>query len=96
MQSIYLYKPPDTENVSNTWIYYRVASVQAAEPAGTLSAPIQTRRVSWPTFKDIPPMIDTPGITGWNTAYEHQCRLLREQWGVEHEQSVLIGFLLTE
>jgi hypothetical protein len=38
-------------------------------------------------------MTDTPGITGLAAAYEHQCRLVKEQWGVEHEDSVFIGFL---
>lgn len=93
MQSIYVYKPPQTENFTNTWIYYRVSSVDAEEPAGTLYAPIQVCRVSWPTFEDIPPITDTPGITGLASAYEHQCRLVKEQWGVEHEDSVFIGFL---
>ena len=93
MQSIDLYKPPRTESLTNTWIYRRVASVDAEEPAGTLYAPIQICRVSWPTFTDVPPMTDTPGITGLESAYEHQCRLLREQLNVEYEQSVLLGFL---
>ena len=93
MQSIYVFKPPQTEKFTNTWIYYRVASVDGEEPAGTLYAPIEICRVSWPTFRDVPPATDTPGITGLASAYEHQCRLLREQWGVEHEESVLIGFL---
>ena len=33
MQSIYLYEPPETEKFTNTWIYYRIASVGAEEPA---------------------------------------------------------------
>jgi hypothetical protein len=93
LQLIYLYKPPQRENITNTWIYYRIASVDAVEPGGTLFAPMQARRVSWPTFEDVPPMIDTPGITGLESAHEHQCRLLKEQWAVEHEQSVVIGLL---
>jgi hypothetical protein len=93
MQSIHLYKPPGTENFTNTWIYYRVTSVRAEEHAGTLGAPIQVCRVSWPTFQDIGPMIDTPGITGLESAYEHQCRVLKAQLGVEHEESTFIGFL---
>jgi hypothetical protein len=93
MRSIYLYKPPQTENYTNTWIYYRVGSVRAEEPAGTLNAPIQICRVSWPIFEDIPPAADTTGITGLETAFEHTCNLLRGQWGVEHKDSVLIGIL---
>ena len=92
MHSIYVYKPPKTENFTNTWVYYRVASVDAEERSGTLHAPIQLCRVSWPKFEDIQAPIDTPGITGLESAYEHQCRILRE-WGVDHEQSVFIGFL---
>jgi hypothetical protein len=93
MQSIYLYKPPKSKKLINTWIYYRVASISAEEPAGTLYAPMEICRVSWPTFKDIPPATETPGITGLRSAHEHLCHLLREQLNVEHEQSVLIGFL---
>jgi len=92
MHSIYLYKPPETESITNTWIYYRIASVDAVEPGGTLFATIQVCKVTWPTFEDIPPVIDTPGITGLESAWEHQCAVLKRM-GVDHEQSVLIGFL---
>lgn len=92
MQSIYLYKPPQTENFTNSWIYYRVASVRAEEPAGTLHAPIQTCRVSWPEFEDMPLVVDTPGVTGLESAGEHLCRVLKA-WGVEHQRSEFIGFL---
>jgi len=93
MQGIYLYKPPETGNNTTSWVYYRIGSVGAEEPAGKLCAPIQACRVSWPTFKDIPPVIDTPGVTGLDSAHEHICRLLREQWGIEHDTEALIGFL---
>jgi len=93
MQAIYLYKPPLTGNFTKSWIYYRVGSVGAEEPAGQLYAPIQVCRVAWPTFEDIPPVIDTPGVTGLASAYEHLCQLLREQWGIEHDMDAIIGFL---
>jgi hypothetical protein len=93
MQSIYLYKPPETEKFTNTWIYYRIASVDAEEPAGTLNAPIQICRVSWPKFEDIPPAIDTPGITGRAVAWEHQLKLLLKQLQVDHEQAIFMAFL---
>lgn len=93
MRSIYLYKPPQTESFTNSWIYYRIDSIEAEEPAGHLGAPIQVCKVSWPTFADMPPATDTPGITGLASAYDHMCSLLKAQWGVEHENSVFIGFL---
>lgn len=94
VHSIYLYKPPKTEAYTNTWVYYRIDSVDGPdEPGGTLLAPIQMCKVLWPSFADIAPATDTPGITGLESAYEHMCRLARGQWGVEHEQSVLIGLL---
>jgi len=93
INSIYLYRPPETESITDTWVYYRIASVNAEEPAGTLGAPIQICRVSWPTFEDIPPATDTTGITGYEVAYEHMCKVLKGQLGIVHENSVLIGFL---
>ncbi len=72
IQSIYLYKP--SESFLNTWVYYRVASISSGEPAGTFGAPIQVCRVEWPTFEDVSPATDTPGITGRASAYEHLCR----------------------
>lgn len=95
VSSIYLYKPPDNEDFTNSWVYYRIVSIRGPdEAAGKLNAPIQVCKVSWPSFTDIPPMTDTPGITGLTTAYQHMCQLVKSQWGVEHEQSVLIGLLV--
>ncbi len=91
MQLVYVYKP--NESMTNDWIYYRVASVDGDVPGGTLGAPIQVCRVSWPKFEDVPPAIDTPGITGYTSAWKHQLRLLLKQWNVEHDQSVMIGVL---
>jgi hypothetical protein len=96
MHAIYVYKPPETENTASSWIYYRVGSVDADEPRGKLYAPIQVCQVSWPALKDIPPMIDTPGITRLASAYSQVQKLLREQMGVDHESSVLIGLLSPE
>ena len=92
--SIYLYKPPETENLTHTWVYYRIDSINGPdEPSGTLFGAIQMCRVSWPSFADIPPMTDTPGITGLESAYEHMRRVAKGQWGVDHEESTFIGFL---
>jgi hypothetical protein len=92
INSIFLYKPPASENFTNTWIYYRVASTDGDELAGTLYAPVQMCRVSWPSLQDIPPMTDTPGVTGLTSAYDAMCNIARGQWGVDHERSVFIGF----
>jgi len=94
MRTIYLYKPPKTEKFTNTWVYYRIDSVNGPdEPEGTLFAPIEICKVSWPTFDDILPITSTPGVTGLESAYEQMCRLARNLWGVDHEQSHFIGFL---
>lgn len=94
VSSIYLYKPPETENFTNTWVYYRVDSINGPDqPSGTMFAPIQICKVQWPTFTDIGPPTDTQGITGLKSVHEQVCRMTKSLWGVEHEQSVLIGFL---
>jgi hypothetical protein len=94
LHSIYLYKPPATEHMTYTWIYYRVGSIKGAdEPGGTLFAPIQMCRVSWPTLADIPPATDTTGITGLASAQEHICNVAKNQWNVDHTDSDLIGFI---
>ena len=93
MQAIYLYKPPQTENLPKAWTYYRVTSIDAEEPAGTLHAPVEVCKVSWPTFEDILPTTETPGIAGLQSAEVHLCRLLKKQWKVYHGRSVLLGFL---
>jgi hypothetical protein len=92
--SIYLYKPPETENYVNSWVYYRIDSVRGPdEPEGSMYAPIQMCKVSWPLFKDIKPVIDTPGITGLASAWDQMCSVAKNQWGVDHKQSILIGCL---
>lgn len=95
IHSIYLYQPPGPAFLNN-WIYYRVASINTDEAAGTLGAPIEVCRVAWPKFDDIPPATDTQGITERASAYDHMCRLLRQLYGVEHENSILIGMLSPE
>lgn len=90
LDAIYLYKPPETESETHTWTYYRVRGDFAA--GGTL----QVARVSWPSLQDrkdgnLVEIIDTPGIVGYVT--DHLQTLLREQWGVRHDDSTLIGFI---
>jgi hypothetical protein len=94
VKSIYLYKPPDGEDLTDNWVYYRVGSVSLEEPAGRSGAPIQVCRVSWPTFEDILPMTDTTGITGLATAGEQVATLVKGEWGVEHAKSCLIGIII--
>jgi hypothetical protein len=94
VSSIYLYKPPETEKFPDTWVYYRFDSIDGPDqPAGTLHAPIQICRVSWPSFADIKPPTDTLGTTGLVSAHEQVCRMAKSLWDVEHEKSELIGFL---
>ena len=93
MQSIYLYKPPDTDNLTWDWIYYRVASTALDEPAGKPGAPIEICKVSWPTFQDIGKPTVTTGITGLESAIEHETVILKNIFGVEREKSTLIGLL---
>ncbi len=94
LSTVYLYKPPESANFTNSWVYYRVESIRGPnEPGGTLNAPIQMCRVAWPSFADIPPVTETPGVTGLTSAYEQMCKIAKSQWGVEHQDSVEIGIL---
>lgn len=94
MRVIYLYKPPETENMTSTWVYYRAGSIAGPDTeAGTELAPIQMARVSWPTFEDIHPVTDTPGITGLASAWEQMCQIAKSQWDVNHTTSECIGIL---
>ncbi len=49
-------------------------------------------RVQWPTFADVGEIIDTPGTLAFESAYESTVSLSK-QWGIDHEQSILIGVL---
>ena len=90
IQSVYLYQESE---LMNDWVYYRIASINSDEPAGTLGAPIEVCRVEWPTFRDMLPATDTQGITGLASAHNRLCRLVKQLWGVDHKKSVLIGVL---
>jgi hypothetical protein len=91
---IYLYKPPAYENILNSWVYYRVGSIDSPEfPEGTLNATIETCRVSWPDFNDVGPSTWTTGITGWKSAADHIKRLVEGQYKVEHADVILIGLI---
>src|SRR6201987_6422173 len=94
VSTVYLYKPPESESFTDTWVYYRVESIRGPdEPSGTLNAPIQMCKVSWPTFVDILPVTDTPGVTGRTSAYKQMCKIAKSQRGVAHEHSLDIGIL---
>lgn len=84
-------------NSSDTskWVYYRVTS-----EGGKLDDAVSVCRVEWPTFKDIDriwdekaAVITTPGVTGYTTAYEQTCAIMKNRWDVDHENSLVIGVL---
>jgi hypothetical protein len=88
---VYLHKPLETEAETRTWTYYRVRG--SHEMRGT----VQVSRVRFPGFDDLADergfsdLIDTPGIVGYVTP--HIQTLLKEQWGVDHDKSSIIGVI---
>lgn len=81
----------DAENFPDTWQYYRIRSTTGlGVPQGELGSSIQACRVKWPGLEDIPPVSDSPGTVGWNSAYPTINKVL-EQWGINRERSILIG-----
>ena len=85
-------------NVLNDWLYYRVRS-----DGGHDNDPITVCQVKWPTFEDIDliwdenrAVITSPGLTGLASAYEQTCALMKNRWGIDHTESILIGPLIKE
>jgi len=85
-------------DLDNDWVYYRVRS-----DGGNFRDPITICRVEWHTFKDIDliwdekkAVITSPGLTGLASAYEETCRLMKYRWGVDHDDSIIIGSLIVE
>jgi hypothetical protein len=88
---IYVDKRGDEDNFPDNWKYFRVTGVTGlGNPEGTEAASIQVCRVRWPTLEDIPPISESPGVTGLARAWEIVNGALR-QWGIERERSIFIG-----
>jgi hypothetical protein len=90
LDSIYLNHPGGNQN---HWVYYRLTSLGGKE-----GDHIEICLVSWPDFKDIDVVGDekkasviNPGDTGFTSAYPNFTNLLLRKWGVNHEESILIG-----
>lgn len=89
----YLDKHGDDDQ-PQSWTYYRIRSTTGLGiPAGQLGSSVEICRVRWPDFNDIEPLIETPGVVGCMSAEYNASRLL-EQWGVNHDRSILIGSLI--
>jgi len=92
MNLIYLNKRGDEGNTRG-WVYYRVTSTTGMGiDAGTEGSTVRVCRVKWPTFSDIGDIIDTPGTVGYMSAHPNVVGIVR-QWGINHEDSILIGVL---
>jgi hypothetical protein len=88
---IYLDKCGDDDHYPDKWKYFRVTRVTGlGNIEGTVAATIQVCQVKWPTFEDIPPVNDSPGVTGYASAWEIVNGALR-QWGIERDRSIFIG-----
>jgi len=88
---IFVDKCGDDDHLPDNWKYFRVTGVTGlGNPEGTLAASIQVCRVKWPTLEDIPPLNDSPGVTGFERAWDIVNGALR-QWGIERERSIFIG-----
>jgi hypothetical protein len=91
---IYLNKG-ENENDTSGWVYYRVTSVEGlGSDAGQEGSTVRVCRVKWPKFEDSGNIIDTPGTVTKNSAHRNTVNLVG-QWGIDHDQSILIGVLET-
>lgn len=92
MNLIYLNKGGN-ENDTSKWVYYRVTSTTGMGiDAGTEGSTVRVCRVKWPTFADVGDIIDTPGTVGYMSAHPNVVGIVG-QWGINHEDSILIGVL---
>jgi len=88
---IYVDKHGDEDHLPDTWTYFRVTSVTGlGNPEGTEGSTIQVCRLKWPTFEDVPPVVDTPGIVALAVAWEAVNTALKN-WGIDREESIFIG-----
>jgi hypothetical protein len=83
-------------DATNNWAYYRITSI-----GGEDNDPIEACLVSWPAFQDVDSLADestarvwTPGITGLRIARSTLKEFLRNKWGIEHEDSTVIGLII--
>jgi hypothetical protein len=89
---IYLNKCSN-ENDTSGWVYYRVTSVAGLGiQAGQEGSTVRVCRLKWPEFVDLGEVVDTPGTVGYTSAHPNVASLVA-QWGIDHEQSILIGVL---
>jgi hypothetical protein len=89
---IYLNKRGN-ENDTSGWLYYRVTSVTGlGVSAGQEGSTVRVCRVNWPKFADLGEVVDTPGTVAYISAHRNTVNLV-SQWGIDHEESVLIGVL---
>ena len=87
---IYLNKR-GSEMDTGEWVYYRTTSVTGLGiGGGDEGSTVRVCRVTFPDLTDVGETVDTPGAVGYNSAHPNVVGILRG-WGVEHEQSVLIG-----
>jgi hypothetical protein len=92
MDMIYLDKGTDTgDRFPHTWQYFRVSGVDWSDfREGTVGATLQVCRVKWPTFEDILPITDSPGVTTDASTWEIVNGALRQS-GIERGRSTFIG-----
>jgi hypothetical protein len=96
---IYLNKGTDTgSNFPDRWVYYRVCSVGASgEEAGHEGSNIQVCRLSWPDLQDMTGfgagegVAETVGNVGLAVARYDTSAIVRSKFGVDHDESILIG-----
>ncbi len=87
---IFLNKHGNESNTSS-WVYYRVTSVEGlGVGAGREGSTVRVCRVKWPKFEDTGEIIDTPGTVAYVSAHRNTVSLVA-QWGIDHEESILIG-----
>jgi hypothetical protein len=81
------------ENDTRAWVYYRTTSTTGLGiSAGDEGSTVRVCRLRWPDFSDIGEVIDAPGTVGFTSAHPNVVRLVA-RWGIDHEQSILIGVL---
>lgn len=93
IDSIYLNKRDDSSMTSD-WVYYRVTGAPGlGVPAGKEGASVQICKVKWPDFSDVGSMVDSPGQVAMASAYLKGIQNVVQAWGIEHDESILIGLL---
>jgi hypothetical protein len=89
---IMLDKHGDDDHFPDNWTYYRITSTAGLGIGeGELGATIQVCRLKWPALEDIPPVVDSIGLTGYANAYDAVNAVLSKQWNIDREQSIFVG-----